>query len=60
MSGSRCKQGNIVESGGSLKVIIENKEGEVEKVEQETDSASYQEIVESEGFLTVTVKNNVP
>ena len=49
MRGSRCKQGIIVESRGSLRGIIENKERELDKVEQETDSASYREIVESTG-----------
>ena len=49
MRGSRCKEGIIVESRGSLRVKIENKERELDKVEQETDSASYREIVESKG-----------
>ena len=41
MRGSRCKQGIIVGSRGSLRVIIENKERELDKVEQETGGASY-------------------
>ena len=49
MRGSRCKQGIIVESRGSLRVILDKKERKLDKVEQETDSASYREIVESKG-----------
>ena len=49
MRGSRCKQEIIVESRGSLRVILEKKERKLDKVEQETDSASYREIVESKG-----------